>query len=1228
MRNNLTESYQLGGNINCSDTLYWNAGQGFEPIGDNVARFEGMLDGQGYRVTNLFIARPNRSYVGLIGYTQWGAMITNNGLEEMDILGGDNVGGFVGHNSGLITMVSATGSVSGTRTGLYAYVCVGGLVGGNLGLITNVTFTGSVSATYEEVSLGGLLGCNFYGSSVIDASASGSVSNVGPYANVGGLVGENYYGSITNAYAMSSVLSESDFGSDVGGLVGENHYGTVINTYTTGSTASVGADTAGGLIGYNNYGSIINSHATGSVSGTSELASVGGLVGKNSDGSVINTYATGSVFAGSYYVGGLVGYNDNGIVTNAYVTGSVFSDGVYVGGLAGWNTGIITNTTAIGSISGNGGNVGGLVGSNTGIISDATAVGSVSSGSNRATIGGLAGWNDGSISYTTAMGSVSGDRNDAHVGGLVGWNDGTIDNTTANGFVSGDGDNSYVGGLVGQNDGIIKNAVANGIVSSDGDETDVGGLVGFNDITGSVTYANATGNVFGRRAVGGLVGQNEGTIRDAVATGQVSGNSNSIYIGGLVGVNHFSGSVISTTATGRVTGNNEVGGLIGLNSGTINHTSAMGDVFGNNAVGGLVGENNGIILYAYSTGLVSGSDDVGGFIGTNSGGSIQNVYAIGGATGENNVGGLIGLITHTSEIAYIYTSGCVYGAQSTNGLIGKWLTPPKLTSVYWDENMMRQSKLSKDMAYLDNALYKKTTEELYRKSTYVNWDFTITWRIHEGMSYPYLNIYPPEVIPVASADPCYSTTDLFKLLLQVLITPMNVGLTLLLVVGFCVREWMQKLTFQSGNLDTSKALPILAKLGQLQAVQVVCEDKTASVHDADVRLALRAAALSGQITIVDYLFDKYPALLDEATQSSIAESAYLRNYPEISDRFVANYNQIQPRFSLTSLQSQLFQILNKHSYPWFSTVWLSMQCISINVLNTDDHTPLMLASEKEQHNTALFLVYFHGADVMMTNRKGETVIDQLIRRGKITQARQLIQIDAKTAEHWRWGFAVVRQLVQNGKMTPVNSSEKLPNNTDRILFPRSTHARLWIALTFILDMLNRLSDLFLIHALRDHEQLELANISLACFLIAYSFDIYGFRTALGYWFIPFDTHGLWQLMMMPVASPSLVSLTWGVELMDLYLAKLKILHLGVEDFSQWVVIALFFHRTHTIPSIIWMKVVTSSAASLLIIVSIIRSIPLLRQEWVKQQHKQRHRSDNAGWDRNSITLKGLLENKE
>ncbi len=102
--------------------------------------------------------------------------------------------------------------------------------------------------------------------------------------------------------------------------------------------------------------------------------------------------------------------------------------------------------------------------------------------------------------------------------------------------VSGKG---WVGGLVGSNGGSVSG------------NSGIGGLAGY-----------SRGNVSsGGGSVSGLVGSNQGTIADSYDSGAVTGEGS--YVGGLVGSSRSDSAIAGSYATGRVTGNSDVGGLIG-----------------------------------------------------------------------------------------------------------------------------------------------------------------------------------------------------------------------------------------------------------------------------------------------------------------------------------------------------------------------------------------------------------------------------------------------------------------------------------------------------------------------------------------------------------------------------------------------------------------------------------------------------------------------------------------
>ncbi len=183
--------------------------------------------------------------------------------------------------------------------------------------------------------------------------------------------------------------------------------------------------------------------------------------------------------------------------------------------------------------------------------------------------------------------------------------------------------------------------------------------------------------LFGYVGTNGLV-QNVGLIGGAV----VGQND----VGALVGYN--SGTVLSSYAATLVTGNSEVGGLVGWNYGTVSQSHASGNVIGTGGddVGGLVGYNyGGIVTQSYATGNVSGPLDVGGLVGDNSFGTVTQSYASGTVTGTNTyfdfgVGGLVGYM-YGGTISQSYASGTVSAPDYVGGLVG-WTSGGSISQSY------------------------------------------------------------------------------------------------------------------------------------------------------------------------------------------------------------------------------------------------------------------------------------------------------------------------------------------------------------------------------------------------------------------------------------------------------------------------------------------------------------------------------------------------------------------
>ncbi|MDR0746458.1 MAG: hypothetical protein LBE89_01030, partial [Helicobacteraceae bacterium] len=214
----------LGGKyILLNDIALDESGAGFEPtygwkpMGDSYSSFTGIFNGNGHKITGLWIERPSMNFVGLFGRADTGAMIKNIGVEIANgktVKGNQQVGGIVGSAMySTITNSYSTGNISGT--GNY----VGGIAGGATGNITNSYSTGNISGTE---GVGGIVGRVANGS-ITNSYATGNISGT---QYVGGIVGYVATGGdITNSYATGNI-SGTQY---VGGVVGSVYYGTVTN---------------------------------------------------------------------------------------------------------------------------------------------------------------------------------------------------------------------------------------------------------------------------------------------------------------------------------------------------------------------------------------------------------------------------------------------------------------------------------------------------------------------------------------------------------------------------------------------------------------------------------------------------------------------------------------------------------------------------------------------------------------------------------------------------------------------------------------------------------------------------------------------------------------------------------------------------------------------------------------------------------------------------------------
>jgi hypothetical protein len=629
-----------------------NHGKGWQPIGTifvdpvifeimaPVDPFAGSFDGQRHEIRDLFINRPGESLVGLYADVDEGGLIQDVGLVNTELAGGDYVGGLVGVNYGTMNNSYSHGSIAGDWF-------VGGLVGENHGTVNNCDSTCSMAG---NSSVGGLVGEN--GGTVRASHSTGSVTGW----DVGGLVGWNSGGTVSNSYYnYHEVLINGENVITIGALFREDFEQWLANDrfldvnerlsqedgcYVINNVSdfkqllAFGQDDSlkfrlkddldlGNEVNF--YIPYLAAEFDGNGRKIANLRlnfdSVGqaGLFGFLAHGGEVSEVRVENVnVTGSWDVGSLVGCN-RGTVSNSYSTGSVTGD-AWVGGLVGLNNGTVSNSYFSGNVTGWG--VGGLAGSNSG--------GTVSNsyynyhevlinGENVITIGALfredfEQWlaNDRFLDVNERLSQEDGCyviNNVSDFKQLLAFGqDDSLKFRLKDDLDLGNEVNFYIPYLAAEFDGNGRK-IAN--LRLNFDSVGQAGLFGFLAHGGKVSQLGVENvDITGPLHVGGLVGHNAGgTVSDSYVAGSLTGDWD---IGGLVGGS--SGIVNSSYFTGSVTGGSRAGGLVGWNQGTVSNSYSTGSVTGDKWVGGVGGWNTGTVSNSYSTGIVTAYEVVGGLV--------------------------------------------------------------------------------------------------------------------------------------------------------------------------------------------------------------------------------------------------------------------------------------------------------------------------------------------------------------------------------------------------------------------------------------------------------------------------------------------------------------------------------------------------------------------------------------------------------------------------------------
>lgn len=508
-------------------------------------------------------------------------------------------GGFAGWNEGTITGGSMAASLGNRETG---YTYLGGVAGVNGGLIQSA-YPAQGCAVRGDSYVGGIAGVNLGG----DAEASKGLI-ICTENNSTGTVEANQY---------------------AGGVAGANVGNISLSGQLQSSVTATGY--AGGVAGINtDKGSIYgDENANGTVSGSVNAANyAGGVAGTNSaEITRVDNYA--SVRASTKYAGGIAGVNDAGgtISYCSHASGNaaaVYATNGEAGGIAGNNNknALIENVQVKADVTAANGTAGGVTATNFGIIGQ-----------------GSGPENNSSVSGCTITGTSES------IGAIAAYNraGATIRNVqlAANANVRFSTPAVTIGGLAGMNEGTVTGCqVENGALALDNglragtNTVTLGGAVGRTTADGKVSSTDVrldlTQNLDKYTNLGGVAGQNDGTLDQCTYSGTMGGNADT---DGLVSVG------------ARSTGST-VGGIAGLNNSTITgcevkyiklQVSGISNITTTQTadeklasashVGGIAGRNNDEIVNSYVATERSGG----------AGSIITARYGfVGGVAGSNN----------------------------------------------------------------------------------------------------------------------------------------------------------------------------------------------------------------------------------------------------------------------------------------------------------------------------------------------------------------------------------------------------------------------------------------------------------------------------------------------------------------------------------------------------------------------------------------------------------------
>lgn len=187
----------------------------------------------------------------------------------------------------------------------------------------------------------------------------------------------------------------------------------------------------------------------------------------------------------------------------------------------------------------------------SGFITNLNITGSINVTGSQENIGGIAGVNKGVINESSFSGKVNAST---ATGAIAGYNheNAKIVSCTSDADILA---TNQTGGIAGVNDGLISSCTSKSRVNTQELDTtlDIGGV--------DVGTLNLTQNVIDRNDMGGIAGESTGIISDCVNYGKIGFAHTGYNVGGIAGKQ--SGKVITCSNEGEIYGRKDVGGIVG-----------------------------------------------------------------------------------------------------------------------------------------------------------------------------------------------------------------------------------------------------------------------------------------------------------------------------------------------------------------------------------------------------------------------------------------------------------------------------------------------------------------------------------------------------------------------------------------------------------------------------------------------------------------------------------------